>query len=135
MVRNSMKSSARATCSNRALDWSALGPEELGPHLPADPVQLLGGGLADQVGGDRLALGQLDAVVDPLPDLGAGDLGGGRVLHQVEDRGRALAAQPRGDVLDADVDVAAQALLGGLAGGGRDVEQVALAGAAVVAPA
>src|SRR5215471_21050234 len=29
------------------------------------------------------------AVVDPLPDLGARDLGGGDVLHQVVDRGGA----------------------------------------------
>jgi hypothetical protein len=57
---------------------STLGVEELVSYLLADLLQLLGGGLADQVGGDGLSLGQLDAIVDPLPDLGAGDLGGGR---------------------------------------------------------
>ena len=56
---------------------------------------------------------------DPLPDLRAGDLGRGGVLHQVVDARRAAAAEPERDVLEADVDVAAQALLGDLAGRGR----------------
>src|ERR1700745_565006 len=49
---------------------------------------------------------------DPLPDLRPRDLGCGHVLHEVVDRGRPDAAQPRFDVLDSDADVHAQAVLG-----------------------
>src|SRR5438270_47136 len=41
-------------------------------------------------------------VAHPLPDLGAGDLGRRGVLHQVVDRRRADAVQPRFEVADAD---------------------------------
>ena len=50
-----------------------------------------------------------DPVADPLPDLRARDLGRRGVLHQPVDAGGAVAAQPRRDVLDADVDVAGAA--------------------------
>src|SRR2546426_12585423 len=43
---------------------------------------------------ERPAVVQGGAVVDPLPDLGAGDLGGGGVLHEVVERDAAGAAQP-----------------------------------------
>ncbi|CAH1668847.1 hypothetical protein CHELA40_13198 [Chelatococcus asaccharovorans] len=49
---------------------------------------------------------------EPLPDLRAADLGGRRVFHEVVERHRATAAQPRLDVLHADTDVLAQARLG-----------------------
>ncbi len=52
---------------------------------------------------------QGDPVTHPLPDLGATDLGRGRVLHEVIDRCRADARQPRDDVANADVDVGAKA--------------------------
>jgi hypothetical protein len=45
---------------------------------------------------------QGDLVVTPLPELGAGDLGGGGVLHEVVDGRRAPAVQPRGQVLEGD---------------------------------
>ena len=44
-------------------------------------------------------------VVAPLPELGAADLGGRRILHQVVDRRRAVAAEPRVEVLERDADV------------------------------
>ena len=56
-------------------------------------------------------------VADPLPDLRARDLGRRRVLHQVVDAGRAAPAEPERDVLEADGDVVAQAVLGDLARG------------------
>ena len=55
---------------------------------------------------------ELRAVVDPLPDLGARDLGGGGVLHQRVDRGGTATREPERDVLEADVDVGAQPGLG-----------------------
>ena len=58
----------------------------------------------------------------PLPHLCAGNLGGGGVLHQVVNRHAAVAAQPRFQILNADVDVCSQALVGNLALG--NVEQV-----------
>ena len=63
----------------------------------------------DEVAGDRPPVVELDAVAQPLPDLAAGDLGGGGVLHQVVDADRAEPAQPRLEVADADADVGAHA--------------------------
>ena len=62
--------------------------------------------------GDDLAVVRDGAGVDPLPELGAGDLRGGGVLHQVVDGHGAVAAQPGLDVADAHLDVVADALLG-----------------------
>src|SRR5205085_10027802 len=73
----------------------------------ADRVELFVLDAAHQLGSHALAVVELGAVAHPLPDLRAGDLRGGRVLHQVVDRGRPVAAQPRGDVLDAHVHVVA----------------------------
>ena len=73
----------------------------------------------DQLAGDRLAGVEGGLVEDPLPDLRPGDLGGGRVLHQVVDRGRAVAGEPGLEVADADPDVAAQPGLGALTGSFR----------------
>ena len=53
--------------------------------------------------------------VQPLPDLGAGNLGGRGVLHEIVERHGAAAAQPGLDILHADADVLAQALFGALA--------------------
>ena len=65
---------------------------------------------------DAAALGGGDAVTDPLPELGAGDLGGGGVLHEVVDGDAADAAEPALHVADADVQVLADTVLGDLAG-------------------
>ena len=62
-------------------------------------------------------------MAQPLPDLRARDLGRRGVLHQVVDRSRADAVQPRRDVADADGDVLAHARLGDRAGRRTDVEQ------------
>src|SRR5258708_26065727 len=48
--------------------------------------------------GHLFAVVQDDLVAQPLPQLRAGDLGGGHVLHEVEDGHRAAAAQPGRDV-------------------------------------
>src|SRR5579875_1856372 len=48
----------------------------------------------DQLPGDLRALGERYVVVQPLPDLRAGDLRRGGILHQVEDAHRAVPAQP-----------------------------------------
>ncbi len=54
--------------------------------------------------------------VQPLPQLGAGDLGGGGVFHQPVDRHAAVAVQPGGQVAHADFDVALEAGAGDGAG-------------------
>ena len=64
---------------------------------------------------DAVALGGGDAVTDPLPELGAGDFGGGGVLHEVVDGDAADTAEPALHVADADVEVLADAVLGDLA--------------------
>src|SRR5699024_11793992 len=78
-----------------------------------------------QVGGDHLVrVGQFDAVVQPLPDLGAGDLCGGGILHQVVDTHRAETTQPGAQILQRDVDVNPQYRLGDRTGSGGYVEQI-----------
>src|SRR3954447_13303339 len=87
------------------------------PHLLLDQA-------LDELAGDRLAVGEPDAVVQPLPHLAPRDLGGGGVLHEVVDAHRAGAAQPGLQVLDADADVVPQPGLGHLARGRLHVEQL-----------
>ena len=48
-------------------------------------------------------------MVDPLPELGAADLGGGGVFHEVEERDAADATQPGFEVAEAYGDVLLQA--------------------------
>src|SRR5208282_6427355 len=68
------------------------------------------------------AVGQFSAVLHPLPDLGAADLGGGRVFHQVVNWNAADAAQPGFQVLNPHVDVPAQTSFGdGTVGHGQQV--------------
>ena len=57
-------------------------------------------------------------LLQPLPDLRARDFRGGGVFHQVVDRHRALAAEPRLEILDADPNVMPEAGFGAGAGGG-----------------
>src|SRR5206468_6663039 len=97
---------------------------EGGACAAADGVQLLADDQLDQVAGDPKAVVEGDVVVQPLPDLGPGDLGGCGVLHQVEDGHRAVAAEPGGQVLQGDTDVVAEARLGYRAGGLRHRQQV-----------
>ena len=56
--------------------------------------------------------------MQPLPHLGPADFGRGRVLHQVVDGHAAVAAQPRGQVLNGHVNVQLQAIFGDAAFGG-----------------
>src|SRR5207248_883201 len=96
-----------------ALEYLArvLGAARL-PHLVADLLVDAGHLLLEDV---AHVLARELAVADPLPDLRAGDLRRRGVLHQVVDAGRAAAAEPERDVLEADRDVVAQALLRDLA--------------------
>lgn len=70
--------------------------------------------LLEQLEGIRLvdgpALGGLDAVLDPLPHLGARHLGRGGVFHEVVDGHAADAAQPALHISQADVEVLADAV-------------------------
>ncbi|MNG04721.1 hypothetical protein D3C84_878760 [compost metagenome] len=61
-------------------------------------------------------------MADPLPDGGAGDLGGGRVFHQTVDGHAAVAADPGFQILQGDPDIGAHAGLGALTlAGGQQV--------------
>src|SRR5262245_16419875 len=78
--------------------------------LPRVAIDLLVGKLGHHLLDDALDLVALNApVVHPLPDLGARDLGGRCVLHQVVDCSCADALEPRRDVPDPDGDVRAHA--------------------------
>lgn len=66
--------------------------------------------------GDGLALLRLDAVLAPLPQLAAGDLGRRGVFHEVVDGHAADAAEPAFHVTEADVEVLADAFLRHAAG-------------------
>ena len=59
----------------------------------------------------------------PLPDLGARDLGGRRILHQVVDRDGPVPVEPRGEILEGDAHVVPEAGLGHRPPGHPDVEQ------------
>src|SRR5579883_876165 len=82
---------------------------------------------------DRPAVRELRAVTLPLPDLRTADLGGCRILHQIEQRHAADAAQPGLDIADRNGGVGPEAGLGALPRrddqkiGGRDVHVIALA--------
>src|SRR3954468_1918414 len=58
-----------------------------------------------ELDGDRPARLRAGPVTDPLPELGSGDLRGGRVFHQVVDRDRARATEPGGQVMKGHADV------------------------------
>ncbi len=90
--------------------------------------------VAEEFRRDLAAVGKRGAVIDPLPDLRAADLGGGGVFHQVVERHGATAADPRLDILNADAAAFAHAVLGALALVGlqqfllADIHVLALAG-------
>ena len=73
------------------------------------------------------------AVVDPLPDLAARDLHRRGVLQLVVEDDGAAAAEPEGEVLEADADVGAQTRLGHLARGRGQIHQRLRVGDDVVA--
>src|SRR5699024_3109891 len=79
---------------------------------------------AHPVAGDRLTIVETDPVLYPLPQLGAGNLGRGRILHQIVDRGGTVAPEPGGDVTDTDVDGGTQTGDRGVTVGLLDGEQV-----------
>src|SRR4051812_23757494 len=51
-------------------------------------------------------------IMDPLPDLRPGNLGGGGIFHQVVKWHAAETAQPGFNVLDANTDICAQTFFG-----------------------
>ncbi len=123
-VRKSTKSSASAT-SDEDLPRRRPAAVDVRRAEPLPQRRVLGlDQRRHQLGGDDRPGVEPHAVVDPLPDLRPGDLGGGGVLHQVVDGDGAVAAQPRLEVLQADLDVAAQALLRDVSRGGGDRQQV-----------
>ena len=77
-------------------------------------VKLLGNGCPDKFLRHRAAILHANAVTKPLPHLGAADLRGRCVFHQVIDRNAPESAEPRLQVLDADIDVMAQSFFGDL---------------------
>lgn len=64
---------------------------------------------------DLLALSGGDTMTDPLPQLGARDLSGGGILHQVVDWDTADTTEPSLHVAKTNVEVLADTLLGNLA--------------------
>src|SRR5690606_2372760 len=84
--------------------------ETLFANFLTDFFKFLGEHLVEEIEGD-LATVLEDAlwIANPLPNLCAGDLGGGGVLHEVVERDASVATQPGFHVLDADADVCAQA--------------------------
>ena len=109
----------------------AAGGIVVGADLALHPLHLLAEQLVEEFGRHLLAVFQLGVEMQLLPDLRAADLGGGGILHQIVERHRAAAPQPRLDILHADADVLAQALLGARAF--VDFEQFLLADVDVLA--
>src|SRR6266446_5511832 len=94
----------------------------LGHAGAGQAIFLFGDHAADQLRGDLPSIAESGAVAQPLPDLGSADFGGGGVLHQVVDGNATGTAQPRFEVLQADVDVPAEAVFGDVAfGDGKKV--------------
>src|SRR4051812_21700376 len=75
-----------------------------------------GAKLLQLLGADRLILlstnsascRQGSSIGNPLPELSPRDFRGRGVLHQVEDRDRAIALEPGIDILQRDADIVAQ---------------------------
>src|SRR2546428_13362564 len=63
-------------------------------------------------------------VMDPLPNLRPGDLGGGGILHEGRKRHRPGSPKPGLQVLERDPHIASQARLGCLAPGNPDIQEV-----------
>ena len=59
---------------------------------------------------DQLAILNSHAVVNPLPELHASDLGSSSVLHEIVERNAAVSANPGSGVGKASLDVLADAL-------------------------
>src|SRR3954463_2401996 len=64
----------------------------------------------DQLFGYGAAIGQLRAVLYPLPDLRTANLGGSGVFHQVVNGNATRAAEPGLEILQSHIDVPAQTL-------------------------
>jgi hypothetical protein len=94
---------------------------DYGPDL----LELLGNDPAEELGVDLAPVVEPGVGrVHPLPELGAGDLGRRRVLHQVVDAHRAAAPEPGPEVDQRHADVVADAVLRDPAAGDREAEEV-----------
>src|SRR5262249_48612337 len=98
--------------------------ELLAPHQPiqdlrrfsqtsgagaAELLQFLPSNLAVPIETDRSSLGEPRPAVGPLPELGARDLRGGDILHQIEDPRGADPLEPGAQILESHVDVVSHA--------------------------
>ena len=91
--------------------------------------QLIGDDALDERFIDCPAIGEFGFLMHPLPKLGAADLGGGCVFHQIEERNAADAAQPCLDVAETDGDILFEAGFSDLALG--NLEQVGGSGVVI----
>ena len=91
---------------------------------PGELAQLLLPQLVVERPVERAAVVELGLALHPKPELRAGDLRGRGVLHQIEDGDRAVAAQPRGEILQRHADVVAHASLGDLAAGYLEIGEL-----------
>ena len=92
----------------RQADQRALeqGEVDLGAVVEAQRGGGRGGCVGVGMGVGVGVAGRRIGMVQPLPQLGAGDLGSSGVLHQPVDRHAAVAVEPCGEVAHADLDVA-----------------------------
>ena len=86
--------------------------ESVGPHPGAHGLKLLGDRITHEMFRHIASVIEPHAVPEPLPHLGAADFRCRSILHQVIDRDAAESTEPRLQILDADVNVVAQPLLG-----------------------
>ena len=74
-------------------------------------IQDVPNGIREHVVIDSLAIPQPRAIPDPLPDLCPRDFGGGGIFHQVVNWNTSIAAEPRLDVLQRNVNTPNKPLL------------------------
>src|SRR6516164_1949094 len=77
-------------------------------HLLVNAAELFGEELVEARDVYWRAIAGARAVVQPLPQLCAADLGGRGILHQVIERHAAVAAQPGLEIADPDIEVLAE---------------------------
>src|SRR5699024_1336402 len=91
-VRGQRQERRKVVGESNLLEQLDGGVELLGGELFGQFRPDLTEGVPNPLPGDGLAVVEPDAVLHPLPQLGAGNLGGGGILHQVVDRSGTVAA-------------------------------------------